>query len=121
MISYLKFILVPKLETDLINQIKFWEQFNVHKPENQKVLGLYEVQSINGPCLVTLATNSKEYLEYFKSESINKKHKGIKKSAVGMDYENFAEKIKPLFILILMSNQKPIQNLLLEFQSKKER
>ena len=76
---------------------KFWEQFSVHKPENQKVLGLYEVESINDPCLVTLATNPKEYLEYFKSESINKKHKGIKKGAVGMDYENFAERIKPLF------------------------
>ena len=77
---------------------KFWEHFGVHKPEKQKVLGLYEAESINDPCLVTLATNPKEYLEYFKSESINKKHKGIKKGAVGMDYEN----------LILMSNQKPI-------------
>ena len=76
---------------------KFWEQLGVYKPENQKVLGLYEVESINDPCLVTLATNPKEYLEYFKSESINKKHKGIKKGAVGMDYENFAERIKPLF------------------------
>ena len=76
---------------------KFWEQFGVYKPENQKVLGLYEVESINDPCLVTLATNPKEYLEYFKSESINKKHKDIKKGAVGMDYENFAERIKPLF------------------------
>ena len=76
---------------------KFWERFGVHKPENQKVLGLHEVQSINDPCLVTLATNLIEYLEYFKSELINKKHKGIKKGAVGMDYENFTERIKPLF------------------------
>ena len=76
---------------------KFWEQFSVYIPEDQKVLGLYEVESINDPCLVTLATNPKEYLEYFQSEAINKKHKGIKKGAVGMDYENFAERIKPLF------------------------
>ena len=61
------------------------------------MLGLYEVESINDSCLVTLATNPKECLEYFKSQSINKKHKGIKKGAVGMDYENFAERIKPLF------------------------
>ena len=76
---------------------KFWEQFGVYIPEDQKVLGLYEVESINDPCLVTLATSPKEYLEYFQSEAINKKHKGIKKGAVGMDYENFAERIKPLF------------------------
>ena len=76
---------------------KFWEQFRVNMPENQKVLGLYEVESVNDPCLVTLATNPKEYFEYFKSQAINKKHKGIKKVAVGMDYENFAKRIKPLF------------------------
>ena len=76
---------------------KFWEQFGVHMPENQKVLGLYEVESINDPCLVTLATNPKEYLEFFKGESVNKKHKGIKNGAVDMDYENFAERIEPLF------------------------
>ena len=75
----------------------FWKKFDVHIPENQKVLGLYKVECINDPCLVTLAVNPKEYLEYFKSENINKKHKGLKKGSVGMDYENFAEKIKPLF------------------------
>ena len=76
---------------------RFWERFGVHKPENQKVLGLYEVESINDPCLVTLATNPKEYLESFRSTLINKKHKGMKKGAVAMDYENFAERFKPLF------------------------
>ena len=65
-------------------------------PENQKVLGLYEVESIDDPCLVTLAVNRKEYFEYFKSENVNKKHKGIKKGSAGMEYENYAERIKPL-------------------------
>ena len=27
----------------------------------------------------------------------NKKHKGIKKGSSGMNYENFAERIKPLY------------------------
>ena len=47
--------------------------------------------------MVTLAVNPKEYYEYFKSENINKKHKGIKKGSLGMDFENYAERIKPLF------------------------
>ena len=76
---------------------EFWKKFDVHIPQNQKVLGLYEIENINDPCLVTLAVNPKEYLEYFKSEIINKKHKEIKKGSVGMHYENFAERIKPLF------------------------
>ena len=58
---------------------KFWKQFDVHDQANRKVLGLYEVESINDPCLVTLAVNPKEYLEYFESTRVNKKHKGVKK------------------------------------------
>ena len=68
-------------------------------PQNQNVLGLYEVENINDPCLITLAVTPKEYIEYFKSENWKKKqkHKGIKKGSVGMDYENFVEGIKPLY------------------------
>ena len=100
---------------------KFWEQFGVYKPENQKVLGLYEVESINDPCLVTLATNPKEYLEYFKSTLISKKHKGIKKGAVGMDYENFAERFKPLFDFSTYVKPKADQKSVVRISVKKER
>ena len=54
------------------------------------------MESIDDPCLVTLAVNPKEYFEYFKSENVNKKHKGIKKGSAGMEYENYAQRIKPL-------------------------
>ena len=63
---------------------EFWKRFNVYDPKDQKVLRLYEVKHIDDPCYVTLAVNPKEYFEYFKSESINKKHKGIKKGSNGM-------------------------------------
>ena len=75
---------------------KFWERFNIHKPNEQIVLGLYEVENIDDPCYVTLAVNPKEYFEYFKSEVVNKKHKGIKKGSIGMEFKNYAESIKPL-------------------------
>ena len=51
----------------------FLKKFDVHMHQNQKVLGLYEVENINDPCFVTLAVNLKEYLEYFKSENVKKK------------------------------------------------
>ena len=76
---------------------EFWMRFGVRCPQNQKVLGLYEVEHIDDPCYVTLAANPKEYFEYFKSDKVNKKHKGIKKGSIGMKYENYAERIKPLF------------------------
>ena len=75
---------------------KFWRRFNVHCPQDEKVLGLYEVEHIDDSCYVTLPVNPKEYFEYFQSDTCNKKHKGILKSWLGMDYENYAERIKPL-------------------------
>ena len=75
----------------------FWKQFNFHDSSNKKVLGLYEVESIDDPCLVILAVNPKEYFEYFQSQKVNKKHKGIKKGAPGMNYENYSERVKPLY------------------------
>ena len=74
----------------------FWRRFGVHCPQNQKVFDLYEVEHIDDPCYVTLAVNPKEYFEHFKSDSVNKKHKVIKNGSSGMDYENCAERIKPL-------------------------
>ena len=75
---------------------KFWRRFNCHCPQNEKMLGLYKVEHIDDLCYVTLAVNPKEYFEYFQSDAVNKKHKGIKKGSPSMDYENYAERIKPL-------------------------
>ena len=75
---------------------KFWRRFDCHCPQNQKVLGLYEAEHIDDPCYVTLAVNPKEYFEYFQSDAVNKKHKGIKKGSPGMDYEIYIERISPL-------------------------
>ena len=75
---------------------EFWKKIDVHVPE---------VENMNDPCYVTLAVNPKEYFEYFESENCNKKHKGIKKGAKGMEYENYAEQIKP--IIDFKTYQKP--------------
>ena len=56
---------------------EFWRRFNVHRPKDQKVLGLYEVEHTDDPCYIILAVNPKEYFEYFKSDSTNKEHTGI--------------------------------------------
>ena len=104
-IFYLKFFQRQKFEKDLINQTNIGKKPSVHFPENENVLGLYEVENINDPCYVTLAVNPKEYFEYFESEKCNKNPKGIKKGAKRMGYENYAERIKP--IIDFKSYQKP--------------
>ena len=74
----------------------FWKRFDAKKPNRQKKLGLYEVENIDKPCYVTLAVNPKEYFEFFKDYTSNKKHKEIKKGAKGMDFENYTGRIKSL-------------------------
>ena len=97
----------------------FWKQFNVHDGSNQNILGLYEVESINDPCLVTLAVNPKEYFKYFQSQRTNKKHNSIKKGALGMNYENYAERIKPLYDFESFEKPKTEKKKVVRFTVKK--
>ena len=46
--------------------------------------------------MVTVAVNLKEYFETFKSENVNQKHKGLRKGAVGMEFENYSKRINSI-------------------------
>ena len=76
---------------------EFWQQLGVRNVNTQKQLALYEIEHIDDPCFVSIATNPKEYIEYFESEYINKKHKGIKKSENSMNLGYFAERMNSLY------------------------
>ena len=39
----------------------FWKKFNVQDKSKKKQVGLYEIQNINNPNLVTIAINPKQY------------------------------------------------------------
>ena len=74
----------------------FWKQFNVQKSSTKKQMGLFEIESIDNQNICTIAVNPKEYFEKFKDRNINKKHKGIRRDTVGMDFERYASRIKDL-------------------------
>ena len=69
----------------------FFDQFLCRNEATKKQVGLYEVENIDNPTLVTIAVNPKEYIEIFKNKALNKKYKGIKKSTPGMNFESFAK------------------------------
>ena len=48
----------------------FWERFNVQDKSKKKQVGLYEIENIDNPNLVTIAINPKEYFEKYKDYSI---------------------------------------------------
>ena len=59
-------------------------------------MGLYEIENIDNPNLVTIAINPKEYFEKYKDYSINKKHKGVKKNTPGTNFEAYSERLATL-------------------------
>ena len=71
----------------------FWAEFNVQNKKLKKQVGLFEVESINLPNIITIAINPKEYREEFDDLSNNKKHKGIKKGTPGMDFSAYCSKL----------------------------
>ena len=76
---------------DLSNE--FWSQINVHDTSTEKQVGLYEIENIENPNIVTTAVNLKEYFEKYRDKSFNKKHKGLKKDTPGMHFEAYANRV----------------------------
>ena len=58
---------------------EFYQQFNCRNKKLQKRVGLFEIENIDKPSLITIALNPKEYYERFTDHTDNKKHKGLKK------------------------------------------
>ena len=53
-------------------------------------------ESINKANVITIALNSKQYYERFDDHSDNKKHKGLKKSTHGMDFDSYSSRLADL-------------------------
>ena len=75
---------------------EFYEQFNYRNASLKKRVRLFEIENIDKPNLITIALNPKEYYEQFIDHSDNKKHKGIKKSTPGMDFDSYSNRLSDL-------------------------
>ena len=81
---------------DLIYQQNFYEQFDCRNENLKKRVGFFEIESIDKPNVITIALNPKEYYERFIDHSDNKKHKGLKKSTPGMDFDSYSNRLSDL-------------------------
>ena len=54
----------------------------------EKKLVYYKIRHLDDPCPDAVAVNPKKYIKKFGSENINKKHRGMRKGAKGMHFEN---------------------------------
>ena len=65
----------------------FWEKFGIPNKKLKKQVGLFEIENINKP---------KEYYKRFDDHSDNKKHKGLKESTRGMDFDSYSARLANL-------------------------
>ena len=72
---------------------EFYEQFNCRNTKLQKRVGLFEIENIDKPNVITIALNPKEYYERFIDHTDNKKHKGLKKSTPDMDFDSCSNRL----------------------------
>ena len=75
---------------------EYFEQFNCHNENLQKHVGLFEIENIDRPNIITIALNPKEYYERFSDHSDNKKHKGLKKLTPDMDFDSYSARLSDL-------------------------
>ena len=75
---------------------ELWERFNSRNEDLKKQAGLFEIENIDKPNVITIALNPKEYYERLSDHSNNKKHKGLKKSTRGMDFDFYSERLADL-------------------------
>ena len=75
---------------------EFYEQFNCRNVALDKRVGLFEIETIDKLNVITIALNLKEYYERFVDHSDNKKHKGLKKSTFGMDFDSYSNRLSDL-------------------------
>ena len=59
-------------------------------------MGFCEIDKIDNGNICIIAVNPREYSEKLKNKSINKKHKGVRRDTVGMNFESYAERINTL-------------------------
>ena len=75
---------------------KFWEKYGVRNEHLKKNLGYFSIENIDNPYVANVTVNPKEYFKEFKSQSVNKKHKGLRKGARGMAFEDYAKRINSI-------------------------
>lgn len=59
-------------------------------------VGLYKVELINNPNMITIAVIPKEYIKKYRNRGFNNKHKGVRKKALGIDFDSYGRTILSL-------------------------
>ena len=74
---------------------EYWENFNVRDEKTHKQLGFFDIEHIDDPCVIIIATNSKEYIESSQVKMLIRSIK-VKKGEKSMNLESFAKRIVTL-------------------------
>ena len=89
-------MIVSKVINRLDLSDDFWVQFGLQNKPLKKQIGLYEIESIDNPNIITISINPKEYFEKYRDKRINKKTLRLKRDTPAMDFETYLSSLLPL-------------------------
>ena len=92
---------------------EFYEQFSCWNENLKKKVGLFEIENIDKPNVITIDLNPKKYYERFSNHSDNKKYKGLKKSIPDMDFDSYSNRLSNLadYCNELLNKPNPVQQI----------
>ena len=101
--SSLNFIF-PGIRKKKLVSNSFFREYKLYFEKPQTLLRQFIIQSavcysythINKANVITIALNPKEHYERFDDHADNKKHKGLKKSTRGMDFDSYSSRLPDL-------------------------
>ena len=67
---------------------EYFDNFNARDENLRKRVGYFEIKQINKDNIITITLNPKEYYERYIDHSYKKKHKGLSKLVLGMDFDS---------------------------------
>ena len=74
----------------------FCGRYSVQNKKLKKQVELYQIESIDNPNILTIPANPKEYFEKYRDQTVKKKHKGLKKDTLVMDFEAYSQRLSSL-------------------------
>ena len=83
-----KVMLNSKIFERLDRSHEYFDNFNARDENLRKRVGYFEIKQINKDNIITIALNPKEHYERYIDHSYKKKHKGLSKLVLGMDFDS---------------------------------
>ena len=73
---------------------KYFDILQARDEKIKKQVGLYEIEAIHYPIMMSVDVNPKEYYKHYSSKDSNKRHKGVRRRSLAISFHCKSTKIR---------------------------